>query len=283
MTAAAIAYLMSALLLASGALRLRANPSYSCPTCGTKRADGHSPEPLELSNVSRSRPSRRATFGIVAGLAAFTTTGVLALTRNGGAGSAPLPLSTLSRLGKLDPTPPAGPLGPEGVPIPHARPLAPPRLLANGQRIDGISCQSSEQVLFHIHAHLTIFVDGIPRKVPAGIGIAPPYEVEQTGSGQFIAGATCFMWLHTHSADGIIHTESPIRRTYRLGDFFDIWGQPLSRQRVGPARGHVTALLDGRAFTGNPRRIPLLPHAQIQLEVGNPLLAPEHIAFPTGL
>jgi hypothetical protein len=64
--------------------------------------------------MKRSRPSRRATFGIAAGIAAFTTTAVLALTRNGNAGSSPLPLSALSRLGKLDPSPAAGPLGPEG-------------------------------------------------------------------------------------------------------------------------------------------------------------------------
>jgi hypothetical protein len=230
-----------------------------------------------------SRPSRRASIGIAAGVAAFAATAALALTRNGGAGSAPLPLSALSRLGKLDPTPAAGPIGPEGVPIPHARPLAPPRLLANGQRIDGISCQSSEQVLFHIHAHLTVFVDGAPRGVPAGVGIAPPYQVEQTSVGAFVAGATCFMWLHTHSADGIIHTESPINRTYTLGNFFDIWGQPLSRRRVGPARGPVTAFFDGKLYTGNPREIPLLAHSQIQLEVGKPLVAAEHIAFPPGL
>jgi hypothetical protein len=194
-----------------------------------------------------------------------------------------LPLAPLSRAGKLELSAPAGPLGPEGVPIPHARRLAPPRLLGNGQQIDGISCQASEQVLFHIHAHLTIFVHGVPRQVPAGIGIAPPYQVEQTSAGAFIARATCFMWLHTHSADGIIHTESPIQRTYTLGDFFDLWGQPLSSRRVGPAHGHVTALFDGRVFTGSPRRIPLLAHAQIQLEVGKPLVAPERIAFPPGL
>ena len=230
-----------------------------------------------------SRPSRRASIGIAAGIAAFAATAALALTRNGGAGSAPLPLSALSGLGKLDPTPAAGPLGPEGVPIPDARPLAPPRLLANGQRIDGISCQSSEQVLFHIHAHLTVFVHGAPRRVPAGVGIAPPYQVEQTSSGAFVAGATCFMWLHTHSADGIIHTESPIKRTYTLGNLFDIWGQPLSRRQVGPARGPVTAFFDGKLFTGNPRQIPVLAHAQIQLEVGKPLVAAEHIVFPPGL
>jgi len=91
------------------------------------------------------------------------------------------------------------------------------------------------------------------------------------------------MWLHTHAADGIIHTESPIDRTYTLGDFFDIWGQPLDHEQVGPAHGPVTALLNGRVFIGNPRSIPLLAHAQIQLEVGKPLVAPEQIAFPDGL
>jgi hypothetical protein len=68
-----------------------------------------------------------------------------------------------------------------------------------------------------------------------------------------------------------------------LGDFFDIWGQPLSRQRVGPALGHVTALFAGHVFTGNPRQIPLLAHAQIQLEVGKPRIAPQRITFPPGL
>ena len=233
--------------------------------------------------MKRSRPSKRAAIGIAAGIAAFGATAVLALTRNGGAGSAAPPLSALSTLGKLDPIASTGPLGPEGIPIPRASALAPPRSLANGQQIDGITCQASEQVLFHIHAHLTIFVHGAPRQVPAGIGIARPYEVEQAASGKFIGGATCFMWLHTHSGDGVIHTESPIERTYTLGNFFDIWGQPLSRLRVGPARGPVAALIDGRVFTGNPREIPLLPHAQIQIEVGTPLLAPEHITFPPGL
>jgi hypothetical protein len=230
-----------------------------------------------------SRLSRRAGIGIAAGIAAFAATAVLALTRNGSAGSAALPLVPVSALGTLEPTAPPGPLGPEGVPIPRAPALASPRLLANGEQIDGIACEASEQVLFHIHAHLTIFVHGAPYRVPAGIGIAQPYSIEQTPSGAFISGATCFMWLHTHSADGIIHTESPIQRTYTLGDFFDVWGQPLGRHRVGPARGHVTALYNGQLFTGNPRQIPLLAHAQIQLEVGTPLIAPERIAFPPGL
>jgi hypothetical protein len=231
----------------------------------------------------RWRPRTRTSVGIAAGIAAFAATAVLALTRNGGAGSAPLTLGALSTVGKLRPLAAAGPLGPEGVPIPAAAALARARPLADGQQIDGITCQAAEQVLFHIHAHLTVFVHGASRQVPAGIGIAPPYEVEQTPRGAFVAGATCFMWLHTHSADGIIHTESPIKRTYTLGDFFDIWGQPLGRAQVGPAHGAVTAFFNGRVFAGDPRRIPLLAHAQIQLDVGQPLIAPEQITFPKGL
>jgi hypothetical protein len=36
-------------------------------------------------------------------------------------------------------------------------------------------------------------------------------------------------------------------------------------------------------YRGNPRDIPLNKHAQIQLEVGTPLVAPESISWPSGL
>ena len=238
---------------------------------------------MGTSTVNWLRRHRRSAVGIAAGLAAFAATAILALTRNGAAGSTPLPLAGLSTLGRLSPVAAAGPFGPEGVPIPEGRAIAPPKRLPNGAQIDRIDCQSQEQVLFHIHAHLTVFVRGQARQVPAGIGIAPPYQVAATPEGAFVAAAPCFMWLHTHAADGIIHTESPVQRTYTLGEFFDIWGQPLNPYQVGPAHGRVTALFNGRAYTGNPREIPLLAHAQIQLEVGRPLVAPENITFPNGL
>jgi hypothetical protein len=74
-----------------------------------------------------------------------------------------------------------------------------------------------------------------------------------------------------------------VHRSYTLGNFFDEWGQPLSGSRVGPASGHVVAIYNGQVFQGDPRNIPLTAHAQIQLEVGTPLVAPEHITFPAGL
>jgi hypothetical protein len=148
--------------------------------------------------------------------------------------------------------------------------------------VDGIGCQTSEQVLFHIHSHLTIFVNGSPRQVAAGVGI-PGARAQNSPRGPFISSGTCFYWLHTHAADGIIHTESPVHRTFTLGNFFNVWGQPLGPGQVGPARGHVTAIYDGRAYQGNPRDIPLNAHAQIQLEVGKPLIGPTSITWPSGL
>jgi hypothetical protein len=60
-------------------------------------------------------------------------------------------------------------------------------------------------------------------------------------------------------------------------------GQPLGPDRAGPARGHVTAIYNGHAYQGNPRDVPLTAHAQIQLEVGRPLIAPASITWPPGL
>ena len=45
----------------------------------------------------------------------------------------------------------------------------------------------------------------------------------------------------------------------------------------------MVAIYNGQVFTGSPRDVPLTAHAQIQLEVGTPLVAPEKITFPAGL
>jgi hypothetical protein len=194
-----------------------------------------------------------------------------------------LPLAPASSLRGLFLPPDPGPLGPEGVSIPAAPALDHAEAPAPGHSVDGISAAAAEQLAFHIHAHLTIFVAGTSRQIPYGVGIAPPLKVESTSRGPFAVRGTEFFWLHTHAADGLIHIESPIVRTYTLGNFFDIWNEPLGPERAGPATGHVTAFFNGRHYLGDPRDIPLLAHAQIQLDVGRPLVAPESIQFPPGL
>jgi len=195
---------------------------------------------------------------------------------------ATLPLKPLSSLGPLRPAPFAGPPSPELVPLPRAPLLAPPGSRARPARsVDGIRCERNERVVFHVHAHVTVFVRGKPRALPAGIGIWPPIGPQNYRDGQFgITQGNCISWLSTRYADGLVHVESPVRRSFDLGELFDVWGQPLSATRLGPQRGRVTAIVDGKVWAGDPRRIPLAAHAQIQLELGRPLVAPETIRFP---
>jgi hypothetical protein len=196
--------------------------------------------------------------------------------------SAVCALLPLSSLGPLLPPPSAGSIGPEGIPVPEGPVLAPafsvPRL---SRAVDGIRCQRNAHLRLHFHVRLTLIVNGKQRRLPAGVGIWPPLPDQSAAPGQYVVtSASCFSWLSTHFADGVIHTETPSARGFLLGEFFDVWGQPLGRSRVGPAQGKVTAIVNGKVWTADPRRIPLLPHEQIQLEVGRPLVAPVAVEWP---
>jgi hypothetical protein len=227
------------------------------------------------AEAQRKRRMRLAAWGGAAVVLAGVGTGIGFAVPGGGSSAAVsghyAPLSTL---GTLKAAPAAGAMGPERVPIPGAQALAGTSATTAGQAIDGVSCQTSEQAILHVHTHLTIFVNGQQRQVPAGIGIPHP-AAQPTSAGAFIDSGSCFYWLHTHAADGIIHVESPVHRTFTLGDFFDVWGQPLSATQLGPAKGKVTAIVNGKVWQGNPRDVPLGAHENLQLEVGTPLVAPE--------
>lgn len=59
-----------------------------------------------------------------------------------------------------------------------------------------------------------------------------------------------------------------------MGNFFDIWHQPLSTTQVGSATGTVTAYVNGTRYTGDPAAIPMTSHEDIQLDIGTPTVAP---------
>jgi hypothetical protein len=102
---------------------------------------------------------------------------------------------------------------------------------------------------------------------------------QQTAYGPFYGAQQCIYWLHTHASDGVIHIESPTKRIYTLGNFFDEWHQPLSRTQVASAKGKVSAFLNGKAWKQDPRSVPLLPHASIQLDVGEPTVPAKIVSF----
>ena len=175
------------------------------------------------------------------------------------------------------PTPPSP--GPSATPAPAA--LAPVPASVTGQPIDGIQCQSMEQVAYHIHAHLAIYVDGGQRTIPEGVGIPAPRQETSSAEGPFVSAGTCYYWLHAHTDDGIIHIESPTQALYTLGDWFDIWAQPLSSSQVGPATGTVIAYVNGQRYTGDLRSLQLTAHELIQLDVGQDV-PPQPFTFPAG-
>jgi hypothetical protein len=139
----------------------------------------------------------------------------------------------------------------------------------NGQTVDGVSAQTQEQVAYHIHAHLAIFVNGKQKAVPGGIGIVKPWSSQPQQDGtSFIQGGKQIYYLHTHDSSGVLHVESPTTQTYTLGQIFAEWNQPLSETQVGPATGSVIAYVNGQKYAGDPSKIKLTPHEVIQLDVG---------------
>jgi hypothetical protein len=138
----------------------------------------------------------------------------------------------------------------------------------DGVRPDGIGCQRADGTALRARAHLDVFVDGAPLTVPAGIGVRPQ----------------CRYWLRTEAGDGIVQIRSPERRTFRLGDLFDIWGAPLTPTRVlgfTVGDGHrLRAFVDGRRVTGDPRRIAIKDGREIALVIGRaPARVPHGFTF----
>jgi hypothetical protein len=148
--------------------------------------------------------------------------------------------------------------------------LAPASTTGTGV-VDGIHCAPIEQLAYHIHMHLAVYVNGSEMALPGGIGI-PGSQVVQTTQGPVATAGKCYYWLHTHAPDGIIHVESPTKRIYSLGEFFDEWHQPLTGSDVAGHKGSVSVFVDGKPWTKDLRAIPLLPHTVIQMSVGEPVV-----------
>jgi hypothetical protein len=184
--------------------------------------------------------------------------------------------------------PPAGTPGPETVPVPKGPKLATLLNAATGQTVDGVQCQAGEQTVVHVHTHLTIFVNGKAQVIPYGIGV-PGFQAVSTAQGPFVETGSCFYYLHVHAYDGIVHIESPSStESFTLGQFFQVWGIPLSKTQVGPATGPVTVFFTSpgqkpKLYAGNPNNLPLGDHYQIQLDVGTPIVAPVQVTNWGGL
>lgn len=173
-------------------------------------------------------------------------------------------------------TSPNSHLGPEGVRVFDVPDLASASTSLTGKTVDGIGCRTAAKdvVKYHVHVHVTVYVNGKMMRLPAGIGITQPQLVTRDSTGVFDNVGThgCIYWLHTHVADGIIHVEAPAKQDFTLGQFFAVWNQPFGPEQIGPVKGKVVVFENGEELIGNPAATPLLPHAVIQLDVGNPVV-----------
>jgi hypothetical protein len=110
-------------------------------------------------------------------------------------------------------------------------------------------------LVLHFHAHIDLFVNGKPVKVPALVGINP--------------GAGYLTELHTHDARGVIHIEAQKSRDFTVGQFFAEWAVYLDAHTIGGYSG-MTWYLNGKQQTGNPANLVFKPHQQIEFVVGTP-------------
>jgi hypothetical protein len=140
----------------------------------------------------------------------------------------------------------------------------------------GLPALPEEGTVLHIHQHLDVFVNGRRVRVPAGIGIDPQL--------QFISP------LHTHDTSGTLHVESPQPATFTLGQFFEVWGVPLSARQLGGLRvggGRVLReWVNGRPVSGDPAATKLASHQEIVLAYGTarqmPRRPPSSFEFAPG-
>jgi hypothetical protein len=179
-------------------------------------------------------------------------------------------LAVIALAGSFPPTP----IGREpGFHLPAATPS-----VLSGATVVGLRCGSPRE---RFGVHLEVFARGLVVVVPSGIGVAAPLVRD----GAFVRPRGCSYPVRTLAPTGVI--EVARGRALRLGDLFDVWGQPLAPTRLAgfttPSGRPVRAYVGGRRWTRSVREIPLLPHAQIVLQLGR--FVPPHptFLFPAGL
>ncbi|MBI5794503.1 hypothetical protein HZA87_05510 [Candidatus Uhrbacteria bacterium] len=92
-----------------------------------------------------------------------------------------------------------------------------------------LSCTTDLATQFHIHASLSIIVNGVVQAIPGQVGVK----------------SFCMNPIHTHDGSGQLHIESPVRRDFTVDDFFAVWGETFSKEQIlsnAADNGHVITM-----------------------------------------
>lgn len=135
-----------------------------------------------------------------------------------------------------------------------------------GAPVGGLECVYPSPVQYHVHTHLSIFLDGVALALPGEVGIVALTPTTE-----------CHYPLHTHDATGLVHTHATTQTMFTLGQFFAVWGQPLQRDNVAglvglPVVVYVTDAGVARVYTGDDLSgLQLLSHREITIQIGTPI------------
>ena len=143
---------------------------------------------------------------------------------------------------------------------------------ANYPPVDGVYCDTLEQSIEHIHAHLSIYIDGQNVPLVANTGIAPIGVTSQSN-------VTCYYWLHTHDASGVIHIESPTTKPFTLNQFFDVWEKFSSSSSAFPTQLLSSAgwviYVNGKQVNTDFSHLQLHAHDLITIGYNSPGIKPD--------
>lgn len=157
----------------------------------------------------------------------------------------------------------------------------------NGQTVDGMPClPTMDEAHYHVHVFVGLIVNGRELALPDGVGMKNP----GADSGGVTSTASCFYYLHTHDAAGIVHIEDPstASRTtalHTLGQLFAIWGQPIGSWTTiytsGQSyRGQGSQFVSNSTYSrygGSAGSMQLFAHEVIWLESGSPVIGPSQL------
>jgi hypothetical protein len=143
------------------------------------------------------------------------------------------------------------------------------------KRVAKLGLPDPSDTVFHIHAQLTVYVNGKKSPVPANIGV--------DSANEFLAS------LHSHDTTGVVHMEAVRPYKFTLGQFFTVWGVAFSKTQLGayhanPAQNLVLQTWVNGKQVPDPVNYAMKSHDRIVVGFGEPDSFPKtsKFEFPAG-
>jgi hypothetical protein len=141
-----------------------------------------------------------------------------------------------------------------------------------GKPVDGVNCLVNGN--YHKHALVSIYGNGKRLGFTDGIG-------------RVHAGCYHAYEMHTHDVTGILHMEADVPKQFKLGQWFSLWKQALSRNGVaglaGPVRFYIIENGTITRYDGDPYQIVLLPHREVLIVTGTTMTEVPKYQWPAGV